>query len=164
MKPKKSLEHYLSLNYPYELIRDTVEGGYFAAHPDLDGCAAQGESAEEAVAQLDVARELWIETRLEDGLGVPEPAPEEPSGRVSLRMPSSLHAKLIRIAERQGVSLNLLLNSILAEYVGGASSQITLTDIVRELSGIVAAAPDEKVEGDGRYSVVVEPSYVHESS
>ena len=64
----KSLEHYLSLNYPYELIRDPVEGGYFATHPDLDGCAAQGETAEEAVEQLDVARELWIETRLEDGL------------------------------------------------------------------------------------------------
>lgn len=112
--------------------------------------------------QLGVARELWIETRLEDGLPVPEPAPEEPSGRVSLRMPSSLHAKLIRIAERQGVSLNLLLSSILAEYVGRTSSQITLQDMVRELTGILAASRGETAPNSDRYDDVVEPSYIHE--
>jgi predicted RNase H-like HicB family nuclease len=150
-----SLEYYLSLNYPYELTRDPEEGGYFATHPDLDGCAAQGETAEEAVAQLDEARELWIETRLEDGLAVPEPAPEEPSGRVSLRMPSSLHAKLIRIADRQGVSLNLILNSILAEYVGGVGAETVLRDAVRELV--------DTASGD-RYGAAARTFYVNEIS
>ncbi len=40
---------------------------------------------------------------------------------MSLRMPSSLHAQLARRASRQGVSLNLFLNTILAEYVGGGA-------------------------------------------
>lgn len=151
----KTLEEYLSLNYAYELTRDTEQGGYFASHPDLDGCAAQGETAEEAIEQLDIARELWIETRLEDHLPVPEPAPEEPSGRVSLRMPSSLHAKLIRIADRQGVSLNLVLNSILAEHVGGVGTQIALKEAVRELV--------ETASGE-RYGTAPRSFYVNEIS
>ena len=138
----KTLDEYLSLSYPYELIRDPEQGGFFACHPDLDGCAAQGETAEEAVAQLDAARELWIETRLEDDLPVPEPVDEEPSGRVSLRMPSSLHARLARSASRQGVSLNLLLNTILAESQG-AGAQGALQNLV----DAAAAAADELREG-----------------
>ncbi len=134
----KTLDEYLSLSYPYQLIRDPDQGGFFACHPDLDGCAAQGETAEEAVAQLDAARELWIETRLEDGLPVPEPAEEEPSGRVSLRMPSSLHAQLAKKASRQGVSLNLLLNTILAEYVGGGAR-----GALQNLLDAATAATDE---------------------
>lgn len=158
----KTLDHYLSLNYPYELIRDTEEGGFFVTHPDLDGCAAQGETVEEAVENLDVARELWIETRLEDGLPVPEPAPEDPSGRVSLRMPSSLHAKLVRVADRQGVSLNLLLNAALAEYVGGATTQITMQDLVRELTSIVARTRGPEASAEEPYDSAPRTFSVHE--
>ncbi len=128
----------MSRNYGYELIRDSEQGGYFATHPDLDGCAAQGETAQEAIDNLDDARELWIETRLEDGLRVPEPQPEEPSGRISLRMPSSLHAQLIKRAGRQGVSLNLLLNTVLAEYVGHGNSRPELDFAVGALRAVVA--------------------------
>jgi antitoxin HicB len=107
------------ITYPYDLTRDEQEGGYFAEHPDLPGCAAQGETADEAIANLDVARELWIETRLEDGLPVPEPMREEHSGLISLRMSRFLHADLVRQAARNRVSLNLWLNTVLAEFVGG---------------------------------------------
>jgi RNA polymerase sigma-B factor len=40
------------------------------------------------------------------------------SGRVLVRMPQSLHAELIRTAEREGVSLNALITSALASAVG----------------------------------------------
>ncbi len=112
---------YLKLNYAIELIRDTEEGGYFASYPDLPGCAAQGEDADEAIRNLEDARRLWIESRLEDNLPVPLPLSEEPSGKVLLRMTRSLHAELSKHAARQEVSLNLLINTILAEYVGGAN-------------------------------------------
>ena len=161
MKRSKPLNHYLSLNYPYELVRDPDQGGYLASHPDLDGCAAQGESADEAIAELDVARELWIETRLEDGLYVPEPAPEEPSGRVTLRIPSSLHAKLIRVANRQGVSLNLLLTTVLAEYVGDAGFRGELPELLREITSAIA-----RLQGLGHsnesYESAPKPFFIHE--
>jgi len=34
---------------------------------------AYGETEEEALKEIDMAKELWIETALEDGQAVPEP-------------------------------------------------------------------------------------------
>src|ERR1700739_2073747 len=94
--PTKSVEHYMSLSYPYELVLDREQGGFFARHPDLPGCTAEGETPEDAIANLDESRRLWIEARLEGGYPVPEPESEEYKGRISLRIPGSLHASLAR--------------------------------------------------------------------
>ncbi len=69
----KSLEYYLSLPYTIELTPD--EDGYWvAAIPLLKGCMTQGESREDALRMLDEAKELWLETALEEGVSIPEPA------------------------------------------------------------------------------------------
>ncbi|HKI01071.1 MAG TPA: type II toxin-antitoxin system HicB family antitoxin [Thermoanaerobaculia bacterium] len=130
----KDLSYYMGLRYPVE-VREGGDGGYFVTNPDLDGCMAEGASLEEAIANLADSRELWVETRLENGYPVPEPPDEEYSGRVSLRMAPSLHAQLVRIAERSGISLNLLLNSILATYAGGAEP---LMEILQNVKGAMA--------------------------
>ncbi|HEV7787176.1 MAG TPA: type II toxin-antitoxin system HicB family antitoxin, partial [Thermoanaerobaculia bacterium] len=122
----KDLQHYRGLSYPIELRRHPERGGYFASHPDLEGCMAEGATAEEAVAHLADSRELWVETRLERGYPVPEPLDEELSGRLSLRMTPSLHAQLAKLAVRKGVSLNLLINTILAQHVGGVTYEAEL--------------------------------------
>jgi antitoxin HicB len=132
--PAKDLSYYLSLRYPIE-AQESEGGGYFVTHPDLDGCMAEGATLEEAVANLADSRELWIEARLAGGYTVPEPVSEEYSGRVSLRMTPELHGQLVRIAERRAVSLNLLLNSVLAVYAGGAEP---LLDTIHELKATVA--------------------------
>ena len=77
MKAQKDLDHYLALDYPIEFIRDSEQGGYFARHPDLLGCTAEGSTAEEAIRNLDESRELWLEARLESGHPVPEPVSDE---------------------------------------------------------------------------------------
>jgi antitoxin HicB len=127
----KDLSYYLSLNYPIELTRE--EGLFVAAHPDLPGCVSQGDSAEEAIANLDDAREAWIRVGLEDRQFIPEPLPVEFSGRLSLRIPVSLHAFLAQAAVRQGVSLNQLLNVILAEWSGGAGVKDRVAEELRSL-------------------------------
>lgn len=66
------MDFYLSLSYPYELVRDE-DGSFVASHPGLLGCLAQGESADEAIGALDLARRVWIEVRFEEGLPIPEP-------------------------------------------------------------------------------------------
>lgn len=58
---KKSLEYYFSLKYPMSIYPEE-EGGYTIMIPDLDGCMTQGETLEEAINNIDEARELWIET------------------------------------------------------------------------------------------------------
>jgi antitoxin HicB len=129
----KRIEDYMLLGYPYELVPDRDQGGYFARHPDLPGCTAEGESPQEAVANLDESRRLWIEARLEGGYPIPEPANDEYRGRISLRIPRSLHASLARVAVRQEMSLNQLLTIILAEWAGGIS---VLDKVEERLSGL----------------------------
>jgi len=131
--PDKDLAYYLSLSYSVELRRNPEHGGFFACHPDLDGCMAEGRSAEEAIANLADSRELWLEARLANGAPVPEPPEDEPSGRISLRMAPSLHASLARLATRRGLSLNLLINTILAEHVGGVTYKAEMGEILEEL-------------------------------
>lgn len=136
--PAKDLAYYLGLRYPIEV--HAGENGYFVTHPDLDGCMAEGGTLEEAVANLSDSRELWIEARLEGGYPVPEPAAENYSGRVSLRMTPELHGQLARIADRRGVSLNLLLNSVLATYAGGAEPLLETIQALRSsLDDLLAA-------------------------
>jgi antitoxin HicB len=68
----QSLEYYLNLKYPITLYPD-VEGGYVAEIKDLPGCLTQGETLQEAIDNIDEARELWLETAYEsnDNISLP---------------------------------------------------------------------------------------------
>src|ERR1700681_117108 len=137
----KNLAYYLGLRYPYEVHER--EESYFVTHPDLDGCMAEGTTLNDALSNLADSRELWIEARLNGGYDVPEPYSdsEESSGRLSLRMTPEVHSKLARIAERRGVSLNLLLNSVLASYAGGAEPLDSVLSEIKTAIKEMSAAP-----------------------
>jgi antitoxin HicB len=110
----KDAENFMNKNYRVALQYDP-DGYWIAEHPELPGCKADGETAQEALSSLDVSRELWIESRLATGLEVPEPqeAPQY-SGRFVLRIPKSMHRELANEAEAEGVSLNSLVSNVLA--------------------------------------------------
>ena len=78
-----------------------------------------GKTAPAPVAELEQAIELALKTYAAQGWPVPEPdVVEEYSGQFRLRLPRSLHAWLVHEAERQGVSLNTLVTSMLAHARG----------------------------------------------
>ncbi|MFN6462737.1 MAG: type II toxin-antitoxin system HicB family antitoxin [Nostoc sp. DedVER02] len=111
---KQSLEYYLNLQYPVTLYPEP-EGGYVAQIKDLPGCLTQGETLEETVANLNEARELWIETAYEFGDDIPLPTSNHSySGKILLRMPKSLHRRLAETSEQEGVSLNQYIVSLLS--------------------------------------------------
>ena len=45
----KTLDEYLKLPYPMEIVEDQEEGGYTISFPDLPGCITCGETIEKAV-------------------------------------------------------------------------------------------------------------------
>lgn len=47
---------------------------YIAENPELPGCLSDGETPEEALANLADARREYVFSLLEDGLSVPSPA------------------------------------------------------------------------------------------
>ncbi|OBW61084.1 MAG: antitoxin HicB [Dehalococcoides mccartyi] len=113
---RQSLEYYLNLEYPIKLIPSSV-GGYVVEIEELPGCLSEGDTSEEALANIQEARQLWVETAYEDGMEIPLPSSmREYNGKFLLRMPVELHAKLDREAEKNKVSLNMYMVSKLAGH------------------------------------------------
>ncbi|MBN3873778.1 type II toxin-antitoxin system HicB family antitoxin [Nostoc sp. JL33] len=111
---KPSLEYYLNLQYSVTLYPDP-EGGYVAEIKDLPGCLTQGETLEETMANLNEARELWIETAYEADDNIPLPISNNSySGKLLVRIPKSLHRHLAETSEQEGVSLNQYILSLLS--------------------------------------------------
>ncbi|MBE9226481.1 type II toxin-antitoxin system HicB family antitoxin [Phormidium sp. LEGE 05292] len=111
---RESLEFYLNLKYPVTLYPG--EEAYVAEIKDLPGCMTQGDTIDEVMSNIEEARELWIETAYEHGSMIPLPSTENQySGRVLLRMPKSLHQQLVENAEREEVSFNQYVVSLLSE-------------------------------------------------
>ncbi len=107
--------------YPVQLrpLSEEEGGGWLAEVPDLPGCISDGDTAEEAAADVRGAVESWIEAAEELGRPVPAPrADERFSGKWVIRMPRSLHRRLAERASHEGVSLNTLATTLLAEAVG----------------------------------------------
>jgi antitoxin HicB len=102
------------LRRPYrKVITGDSEEGFLAMVPELPGCFTAGETEQEALELLHDAMAGWIESAIERGLPIPEPAGQE-SGKVLVRMPKSLHRRLLERAEQEGVSANQLAVAILA--------------------------------------------------
>jgi len=106
-------------DYSARIFWSDEDGGYIATTPELEGVSAFGATAPEALAELLVARDLWLEEVRESGRVTPEPLTlPRYSGQFRLRVPRSLHAWLVARAEVEGVSLNTLCVQILAEASG----------------------------------------------
>ena len=58
----RSLSNIEVMNLKLSAIIEKDECGYFAYCPDLKGCHTQGDTFEEALANLQEAAELYVET------------------------------------------------------------------------------------------------------
>src|ERR1019366_10565984 len=119
---KRDLGYYRDLLYGI-LLRKDEDGDWVARVEELPGCTAHGGTEAEALENLEEVKSAWLEDALAAGAAIPEPVATEklPSGKWLQRVPRSLHKKLTETAEREGVSLNQLVTSILAEAVGRRS-------------------------------------------
>jgi predicted RNase H-like HicB family nuclease len=60
-------------DYHINLFYSEEDEGWIADIPDLNCCSAFGDSPEEALREVLIAKKLWIESALADGRPVPEP-------------------------------------------------------------------------------------------
>lgn len=63
----------MSPRYHIDLFWYDPDGCWIANIPDLRTCSAHGDTPEEALAEVQVAMEEWLEVARDMGLPIPEP-------------------------------------------------------------------------------------------
>ena len=60
-------------DYHINIFYSEEDGGYIADIPDLEFCSAFGETPAQALAELEQAKEGWLEVARERGKPIPPP-------------------------------------------------------------------------------------------
>lgn len=130
--------------YAISVRKERVDGDIFyvgrvAEFPHL---TAFEETADEARAVILDAVSTLQEAATEKGEELPAPASigdEAFSGRFTLRLPKSLHAKMYRLSDREGVSLNQLFTTAIAAYAGEISgAEMVAATVAQRLNTLPA--------------------------
>jgi antitoxin HicB len=127
------------LRQPYaRIILPETDGTFRGEILEFPGCISTGDSAAEALSRLEEAAKGWLHAALEAGQNIPKPveSSNDYSGRLVLRLPKSLHKKAALVAEREGVSLNQLIVSSLAESVGESNQTTNNITAVQYVSNV----------------------------
>lgn len=108
-------------NYSFSVQWSEEDEAYIALCVEFPGLSGIGDSAQQAIVELQVALAAAIETYQAEGWELPEPRQlSDYNGRILVRMPKSLHGRLVQQAEVEGVSLNTFIITALAETTGMA--------------------------------------------
>lgn len=130
----KDLKEYKNLKYRMVIEYHPEDEAYFVKFPELPGCMADGATAEKALKNALIVKNEWLNAAYEAGWTIPEPvAPSEMSGRVTLRLPKSIHERLVDRAEMEGVSLNQLILTYVTAGLEKASLNKEIAQLQQEL-------------------------------
>jgi len=106
-------EHPNPDDYQMVLLWSEEDGCYVVTLPGWQNARTHGATLEEATRNGREVLNLLIEAARKNGEAIPAPE-RRYSGNLRLRLPISMHARLARDAEREGVSLNQWIVSKLA--------------------------------------------------
>lgn len=142
------------LQEPYaRILTPNGAGGFTAEILEFPGCVTEGDTADEAIRNLEEAALGWIEGTLLQGNEVPEPMDNDGfSGKFALRLPRSVHRAAARLAERDNVSLNTYFVSAISAAVGA-----------EKFSDHMMQKLDELKKQASRFNVVEVNANVHAS-
>jgi len=113
-------------DYPFEVRPLSTEegGGYLISFPDFAECISDGESVDEAVENGRDALKATIAALKSKKLPVPAPnSGGVASGKFVARVPKTVHAQLAARARAEGVSLNALVLTFIAQGLGRIGSK-----------------------------------------
>jgi antitoxin HicB len=136
MEMAMASDEYLKKPYGRVVIPDD-DGSFRAEIVEFPGCIAVGDTAAEALANLESVAISWLEASIERGQRIPEPIESVGfSGKFMLRLPKSLHKKTAHAAARDGVSLNAFISNCVAEAVGERSRPAATFQLQRTITNM----------------------------
>ena len=113
-------------DYPFEVRPLSTEegGGYLISFPDFAECISDGESVDEAIENGRDALKATVAALKAKKMSVPAPnSGGVASGKFVARVPKTVHAQLATRARAEGVSLNALVLTFIAQGLGGVNSK-----------------------------------------
>lgn len=60
-------------DYHINILYSDEDGGYIADIPDLEACSAFGKTPEEALREVQAAKQAWLEAARAEGKPIPPP-------------------------------------------------------------------------------------------
>lgn len=108
-------------DYPFEVRPLSAEegGGYLISFPDFAECISDGETVDEAIENGRDALKATIAALKAKKLPVPAAnSGGVASGKFVARVPKTVHAQLATRARAEGVSLNALVLTFIAQGLG----------------------------------------------
>ena len=104
------------MKYPFSAFfeKDDNKEYWVAKSSSLKGCIGQGDTLDEALAELQENEEAWLETAKEAGIPIPEVPCEsiaDYSGKMTIRISSRVHMHAAQRAKQEGISLNQYINN-----------------------------------------------------
>jgi predicted RNase H-like HicB family nuclease len=120
--------------YPFNIEWSDEDEEYVATCPAFPGLTAFGQTEEKALKEAKVALAGFIETYKSNNMALPEPTiHKRVSGKFQLRLPKSLHSLAVRMAHREGVSLNSYIADAVRAKVAGDQVGSRVLNEVRQL-------------------------------
>lgn len=113
-------------DYPFEVRPLSAEegGGYLISFPDFAECISDGETVDEAVENGRDALKATVAALKAKKLPVPAPnSGGVASGKFVARVPKTVHAQLATRARAEGVSLNALVLTFIAQGLGSTGGR-----------------------------------------
>jgi antitoxin HicB len=113
-------------DYPFEVrpLSSEEGGGYLVSFPDFAECISDGDTVEEAMENGRDALKATIAALKAKKLPVPAPnSGGVASGKFVARVPKTVHAQLATRARAEGVSLNALVLTFIAQGLGCSAAK-----------------------------------------
>ena len=113
-------------DYPFEVrpLSTDEGGGYLISFPDFAECISDGETIEKSIENGHDALKATIAALKAKKLPVPAPnSGGVASGKFVARVPKTVHARLATRARAEGVSLNSLVLTFLAQGLGESAKR-----------------------------------------
>lgn len=148
----------MATKFPYRIsIEWSDDDEAYVARVPAVGAMAHGDTPAEAVEEAQTAADGILAVMAKEGRPLPAPdaTAAEFSGQFRLRLPRSMHERLSRLADEEGVSLNALVVAMLGEQIGGrsagfaaaAASLVEHVGLAREIEEMLARRGASGVTG-----------------
>ena len=124
-------------HYGFQVIWSDEDDAFVATCPDFPDLSAFGATPAKALEDAQNVLAMFIEEYESENVELPpQTVARSYSGQLRLRLPASVHARLSECAQREGVSLNALLNVFAVEGLAGRSVEERLSRLENRLEEI----------------------------